>query len=227
LKEKSRLFLVPTPLGNLEDITLRALRILKEVDIILAEDTRNTGRLLNHYSIHKPLKSFHAFNEHRMIPRITGWLQQGNRIALVSDAGTPAVSDPGYLIVQACIVNAIPFECLPGPTALIPALVQSGLPSDSFVFLGFIPVKKGRKKILEMIRLESRTMICYESPHRLARTLGDLADFLGGDRRISVSREISKMYEETTRGTIEEVLHQFKNSNPKGEFVLVLSGCTT
>ncbi len=225
MKEKSLFFLVPTPLGNLEDITLRALRILGEVDLILAEDTRNTGVLLKHYSIKKSLRSFHAFNEHKEISKVLAELKKGTRIALVTDAGTPGISDPGFLLVRACIQNDIPFECLPGPSALIPALVVSGLASDNFIFYGFLPVKKGRKKLLGELSREQRTMIFYESPHKLLTTMSDMIQYWGGQRQISVSREMTKLHEETIRGDLLTVKKHFEEHSPRGEFVLVVAGC--
>ena len=224
MKENSLLFLVPTPLGNLEDITLRAVRILGEVDLILAEDTRTTGILLKHLGIRNNLKSYHAFNEHKVTEGIIEKLKQGTKIALVTDAGTPGISDPGFLVARECIRHNIPFECLPGPAALIPALVISGLPSDSFVFYGFLPVKKGRTSILNTISSENRTMIFYESPYKLLRTIDDLIACLGEDRGISVSRELTKLHEETVRGSLSDCKAYFMKKPPKGEFVLVVAG---
>jgi len=227
VKEKSLFFLVPTPLGNLEDITLRAIRVLREVDLILAEDTRTSGVLLKHFSINNKLKSYHSFNEHRVVDEIIKDLKDGNRIALISDAGTPGISDPGYLIVKECINNQIPFECLPGPSALIPAMVISGLPSDSFVFLGFLPVKKGRKKLLTRLTDETRTMIFYESPYKIIKTIDDMIEYFGYDREVSVSREITKLHEETIRGSLLSIKNHFTKNKPKGEFVMVVSGIET
>ncbi len=224
MKEKSLLFLVPTPLGNLEDITLRAIRVLREVDLILAEDTRTTGVLLKHLEINNKLKSYHAFNEHRVLNEIISELLNDTKIALVTDAGSPGISDPGFLIVRACIENNIPFECLPGPTALIPALLNSGLPADSFVFIGFLPVKKGRNKLLNQLAGENRTMIFYESPYKLVKSLGDLIGYFGEDRSISISREITKLHEQTRRGTLREMKDFFSSHNPRGEFVIVVAG---
>lgn len=224
MKESSLLFLVPTPLGNLEDITLRAIRILSEVDLILAEDTRTTGILLKHLGIRNNLKSYHAFNEHKVTGGIIDKLKQGTKIALVTDAGTPGISDPGFLVIRECIRQNIPIECLPGPTALIPALVISGIPSDSFIFYGFLPVKKGRSALLNTISGESRTMIFYESPYKLMRTIDDLIACLGADREISVSRELTKLHEETIRGTLAGIKEHFTDKPPKGEFVLVVAG---
>jgi 16S rRNA (cytidine1402-2'-O)-methyltransferase len=218
------LYVVPTPIGNLEDITLRALRILKEADLILAEDTRTSGILLKHYQISRPLQSYHAHNEHQTLNRWTERLQKGEKIALVSDAGTPSISDPGFLLVRACVAKGIPVECLPGPTAFVPALVKSGLPSDSFVFEGFLPQKKGRKTMLEKLAAEERTIILYESPYRVIKTLQQLTAYMGADRRVSVSRELTKLFEETINGSLEEVLTHFQTHEPKGEFVLIISG---
>ena len=224
MKEKAFLFLVPTPIGNLEDITLRAIRILKEVDLILAEDTRVTRKLLNHYNINKPLKSYHAYNEHKIKENIITQLKQGIKIALVTDAGTPGISDPGFLIVRTCIENNIEVECLPGPTAFVPALIKSGIPSDRFTFEGFLPHKKGRKKKLEILSLEPRSMVFYESPHRLIKTLHDLAHYFGEDRKASVSRELTKKFEETINGNLNSIGSYFNKSSPKGEFVIVVQG---
>jgi len=218
----SRLFLVPTPIGNLEDITFRALRILKEADVILAEDTRTTRKLLNHYNIKTRLEAHHIFNEHRNASSIAERIEAGEKIALVSDAGTPSISDPGYLLVNACLAKGIPVECLPGPTALIPALVTSGFPSDRFSFEGFIPHKKGRRTRIEELTRETRTIIIYESPHRIERTLQDL-QVLGKNRRCTVTREISKIHEETIRGTLEQLLEHFRSTVPRGEIVIVIS----
>ncbi|MCD7962341.1 MAG: 16S rRNA (cytidine(1402)-2'-O)-methyltransferase [Rikenellaceae bacterium] len=219
-----KLFIVPTPIGNLEDITFRAIRMLKEADIILAEDTRKTGILLKHYDIGTKLISHHKFNEHKTVSTITGWINEGKTICLVSDAGTPGISDPGFLLVRTCLENGITVETLPGATALIPALVNSGFPCDRFCFEGFLPVKKGRQKKLCSISEEERTMIFYESPYRLLKTLRDFAQYFGAEREVSVSREISKIYEETVRGSIEMVIEYFTSKEPKGEFVIVLSG---
>jgi 16S rRNA (cytidine1402-2'-O)-methyltransferase len=219
----SKLYVVPTPIGNLEDLTLRALRVLKEVDLILAEDTRKTGILLKKYNISAKLFAYHKFNEHKTLHSIITRIKNGESIALVSDAGTPSISDPGYLIIRACIDNALPVECLPGPTALIPALVNSGFPSDRFCFEGFLPHKKGRQKRLNQLAAESRTVVLYESPHRLVKTLAELADTLGRDRNGSVSRELTKLHEETVRGTLAELCDYFTQKNPKGEIVLIIS----
>jgi 16S rRNA (cytidine1402-2'-O)-methyltransferase len=220
----SRLYLVPTPLGNLEDITFRAVRILKEVDLILAEDTRKTGILLQKYSISNKIAPYHIFNEHKTVHSLVERIKAGETIALVSDAGTPSISDPGFLIVRACIAEDVPVECLPGPAALIPALVNSGFPSDRFCFEGFLPHKKGRQKRLAMLVQESRTIILYESPHRLVKTLTDLTHHLGAERMCSVSRELTKLHEETIRGTLQEVLNYFCRKDPKGEIVITIAG---
>lgn len=216
--------MVPTPIGNLEDMTLRAIRILKEVDLILAEDTRTSGKLLKHFEIATPMLSHHMHNEHRMVEGIVKKIQSGQNIALVSDAGTPAISDPGFLLTRACVDHQIEVDCLPGATAFVPALVNSGLPNDKFVFEGFLPVKKGRQTRLKLLAEETRTIIFYESPHKLVKTLGHFADYFGADRQVSVSREISKLYEETIRGTAEEVLKHYTEKPPKGEIVIVVAG---
>lgn len=221
----AKLTIVPTPVGNLEDITLRALRVLREVDLILAEDTRTTGFLLKHYDIENRLQSHHKFNEHQTVERMAERIRAGEHIALVSDAGTPSISDPGFLLVRACLQKGIEVECLPGATAFVPALVVSGLPSDRFCFEGFLPVKKGRQTRLLAIASETRTTILYESPYRIVKTLTQLREACGGgDRRVSVSRELSKRYEETIRGTLDEALLHFTENEPKGEFVIVLEG---
>lgn len=219
-----RLYLVPTPIGNLEDITVRAKRILSEVDAVIAEDTRVSGRLLQHYGIGKPLVPFHAHNEHRMVEQLVQRLAQGEVFALVSDAGTPAISDPGFLLVRAAVKAEVPVECLPGPTAFVPALVNSGLPCDRFTFEGFLPVKKGRRTRMDELRTEERTMIFYESPHRIARTLRELAEAFGAGRPASISREITKLHEETVRGTLTELAMHFEMNEPRGEFVLCVQG---
>jgi 16S rRNA (cytidine1402-2'-O)-methyltransferase len=220
----SRLFIVPTSIGNLEDMTLRAIRVLSEVDFILAEDTRTTSVLLKHYDISRPLVAYHQNNEHKVFERICKRIGQGEKAALVSDAGTPAISDPGFLIVRECLKNDIPVECLPGATAFLPALVNSGLPADRFVFEGFLPHKKGRKTKLEFLCELPYTVIFYESPHRLLKTLEQLAEHFGADRAASVSRELTKMYEETLRGTLAELLEIFNQKTIKGEFVIVVEG---
>lgn len=221
----SKLFLVPTPIGNLEDITLRALRILKEeADLVVAEDTRKTGQLLKHYGINKPMAAFHQHNEHRMLQQLVGRIAAGECMALVTDAGTPAISDPGFLLVRACITANIEVECLPGPTAFVPALVNSGLPADRFVFEGFLPHKKGRQKRITAIAQQPYTIILYESPHRLIKTLVQLSEVLGSSRNVSVARELTKIYEENIRGTFEEVITFYKNKEIKGEIVIVIEG---
>lgn len=222
----AKLYLVPTPIGNLKDITLRALEVLKEVDVILAEDTRTSKKLLQHYSIATPLQSHHMHNEHATLPRVIDQLASGVSMALVSDAGTPAISDPGFLLVREAIKNQIPIECLPGPTAVIPALILSGLPNDRFIFEGFLPPKKGRQTRLELIAAETRTVVFYDSPHKLLKTLGQLEQLCGAEREVSVSRELTKLYEETIRGSLKEVIRHFENTPPKGEFVVCLAGIT-
>ncbi|MBX2972582.1 MAG: 16S rRNA (cytidine(1402)-2'-O)-methyltransferase [Flavobacteriales bacterium] len=221
---RSSLTLVPTPIGNLDDITLRAQKALAEVDGVVAEDTRVTGRLLQHLGIQRPLVPFHAHNEHRMVEQLVARMQAGERFALVSDAGTPAISDPGFLLVRAAVQAGLSVECLPGATAFVPALVNSALPCDRFVFEGFLPVKKGRRTRLEELRTEERTIVLYESPHRIARTLRDLAETFGADRLASASREISKLHEETVRGSLAELMAHFDRTEPRGEFVLVVAG---
>lgn len=220
----SKLILVPTPIGNLEDITLRALRILKEVDFILAEDTRTTGVLLKHYDITTKMVSHHKFNEHATVERVAQRILAGETAALVSDAGTPAISDPGYLLVKECIENGIEVECIPGATAIIPAIAVAGLPNDRFVFEGFIPQKKGRQKKFLSLQNESRTMIFYESPHRLVKTLTQCVEFFNEDRRAVVCRELTKLHEEVNRGTVAELLNYYTEHPPKGEIVLVVEG---
>jgi len=224
---KTQLYVVPAPIGNLEDITLRALRILKEVDFILAEDTRTTGFLLKHYDIDKKMVSHHLFNEHKTISNIIFQLLNGAVIALVSDAGTPAISDPGYLLVRECIKAGIQVECLPGATAFIPALVNSGIPSDHFVFEGFLPHKKGRQTKLGELAGEERTMVFYESPFRLVKTLTQLAEVLGEERYACVSRELSKIYEENARGSLKKLIARFGKKTVKGEIVIVVEGKDT
>ena len=219
-----RLIVVPTPIGNLEDITLRAKRMLSEADAVVAEDTRVSGRLLQHLGITKPLVSFHTANEHRVVEQLVQRMARGEVLALVSDAGTPGISDPGFLLVRAALRADIAVECLPGPTAFVPALVASGLPCERFVYEGFLPVKKGRRTRLEELRNESRTIVMYESPHRILRTLKELAEVLGDDRAASVSRELSKLYEEHVRGTLGELVAHFTAKEPRGEFVVVVAG---
>ena len=219
-----KLYIVPTPIGNLEDITLRAINILKSVDVVLAEDTRTSGNLLKHLGISKPMHSYHVHNEHQTVVRVVERILKGETMALVSDAGTPAVSDPGFLLVRECIKNGIDVECLPGPTAFVPALVNSGLPSDRFTFEGFLPHKKGRQTRLQNLVNEERTMIFYESPHRLLKALQQFSEYFGADRQVSVSRELTKIFEENIRGTVTEVLAYFSEKTIKGEIVIVLAG---
>jgi len=220
----SKLYLVPTPIGNLEDITLRAIRILKEVDFILAEDTRTSGKLLKHFEIDTQMHSHHMHNEHKSVVGIVNRIKNGETCALISDAGTPAISDPGFLLARTCVESNIEVDCLPGATAFVPALVNSGLPNDKFVFEGFLPVKKGRQTRFLFLAEEKRTMIFYESPHKLVKTLGHFVDYFGADRQVSVSRELTKMFEETIRGTVAEVLAHYTNKPPKGEIVVILDG---
>lgn len=218
------LYIVPTPIGNLKDITLRALDVLKDVDLILAEDTRTSSKLLNHYGISKPLTPFHSHNEHQVVKHLVNQLQDGKKMALVSDAGTPGISDPGYLLVREAIKAGVRVECLPGATAFVPALVNSGLPASRFAFEGFLPLKKGRQTMFRKLAGEERTLIFYESPMRLARTLADMIEYFGADRLCSVSRELSKIYEEQVRGTLTEVHEHFKSKTVKGEIVIVIAG---
>lgn len=218
------LYLVPTPIGNLKDITLRALEVLQGVEVILAEDTRTTSKLLNHYSIEKPLSPYHQHNEHKIVQHIVDQLLAGKTMALVTDAGTPGISDPAFLLVRECIKNDIKIETLPGATAFVPALVNSGLPTNRFTFEGFLPLKKGRQTLLKKLAEEERTMIFYESPMRLVKTLEEFAQYFGADRICSVSRELTKLFEETKRGTLTEVAEYFKTKNVKGEIVIVLQG---
>ena len=219
----SKLFIVPTPIGNLGDITFRAIETLKSVNLILAEDTRTSLKLLKHYKINSKIESYHMHNEHKKADSIINKISEGNTIALISDAGTPSISDPGFLLVRECIKNNIEVECLPGATALITALVISGLPSDKFLFEGFLPAKKGRTKRLKELSNEKKTIIFYESPHRILKTLKDFSDYFSPEKQVSVSREITKIYENTFRGTIEESIVHFEKNKPKGEFVIVLS----
>lgn len=220
----SKLILIPTPIGNLDDLTLRAIECIKDVDLILCEDTRRSLKLLNHLQIKKPLKSFHKFNEHSKVEKVIIEIQSGIKVGLISDAGTPSISDPGYLIVKMCIDNNIDVECLPGPTALIPALVISGLPSERFTFEGFLPVKKGRKTRLQELSSEKRTMIFYESPYKLYKTLEDFYKYFGPEREISISKELTKIFEDTQRGKIKDIIDNYKNKKLKGEFVMVVKG---
>lgn len=221
-----KLYLVPTPIGNLEDMTFRAIRILKEADIILAEDTRTSAPLLKHFGIDKKVFAHHQHNEHKSAAEIIRFLKEGQSVALISDAGTPAISDPGFLLVREALKNELPVECLPGATAFVPALVNSGLASDRFTFEGFLPVKKGRQTRLRELADEERTMIFYESPHRLLKTLDEFITLFGGDRHASVSRELTKMFEETVRGTLSEIKLHFETHTLKGEFVICVSGLT-
>ncbi|MDA7729004.1 16S rRNA (cytidine(1402)-2'-O)-methyltransferase [Flavobacteriales bacterium] len=220
----SKLYLIPTPIGNLEDITLRALRVLKEVNIVLAEDTRTSRKLFSHYDIDANLAPFHMHNEHKVLQKWIDRIKSGETIALVSDAGTPAISDPGFLLVRECVKNDIDVDCLPGATAFVPALVNSGIPSDKFVFEGFLPVKKGRQTRLKLLSEEERTIVFYESPHRIVKTLSLFCEYFGEDRKVSVSREISKMFEETNRGSAKEMLEYFVQKKPIGEFVIIVEG---
>ena len=218
------LYLVPTPIGNLKDITLRALEVLKDVDVILAEDTRNSSKLLNHYDIRKPMSPYHQHNEHKILQHLVQQLQEGRKMALITDAGTPGISDPAFLLVRECIKNKIPVETLPGATAFVPALVNSGLTTNRFVFEGFLPLKKGRQTLLKQLAEEERTIILYESPMRLVKTLEDLVIYFGAGRNCCVSRELTKMFEENTRGTLQEVLEHYRQKTVKGEIVMVLQG---
>ena len=219
-----KLYIVPTPIGNLQDMTFRAVEVLKSVDLILAEDTRTSGKLLKHFEIGTHMQSHHMHNEHKTIETLIKRMQAGETFALISDAGTPAISDPGFLLTRECIANNIPVECLPGATAFVPALVNSGLPNDKFVFEGFLPVKKGRQTRFKILAEETRTMIFYESPHKLVKTLGHFCEYFGEDRQVSVSRELTKLYEENIRGTAKEVLAHYQNKPPKGEIVVVVDG---
>ena len=219
-----KLFLVPTPVGNLEDMTFRAIRILKEVDLILAEDTRTSGILLKHFEIQNKMQSHHKFNEHKTVEQIAQRILAGETIALISDAGTPAISDPGFMLVRECIKHGIEVDCLPGATAFVPALVNSGMPNDKFCFEGFLPPKKGKQTRLKELAIETRTMILYESPHRLVKTLTQLSEYTGMEREVSVSREISKRFEQTVRGTLSEVISHFTANEPRGEIVIILAG---
>ncbi|MDA9368262.1 16S rRNA (cytidine(1402)-2'-O)-methyltransferase [Flavobacteriaceae bacterium] len=218
----SKLYLVPTPIGNLKDITFRAIEVLQEVDLILAEDTRTSGKLLKHFEITTQMHSHHMHNEHKTTAAIVARIKSGQSVALISDAGTPAISDPGFLLTRACVEAGIEVDCLPGATAFVPALVNSGLPNDKFVFEGFLPPKKGRQTRLKLLAQESRTIIFYESPHKLLKTLAQIIEYFGEDRPVSVSREISKLHEQTIRGTAQEVLSVFEAKAPKGEIVLIV-----
>lgn len=220
----AKLVIVPTPIGNLDDITLRGLQALREADLILAEDTRTSSVLLKHFEIQKPMRSHHKFNEHQTVDAVVDRILAGETIALISDAGTPAISDPGFLLVRACVRRGVDVECLPGATAFVPALVDSGLPNDRFCFEGFLPQKKGRQTRLKELATESRTMIFYESPFRLVKTLTQFVEYFGEEREVSVSRELSKLHEETVRGSLREVIAHFTENEPKGEIVIVVSG---
>jgi len=220
----AKLYIVPTPIGNLEDFTFRAINVLKDVDLILCEDTRRSKKLLIHYDIETPLRSHHKFNEHKEIGKVVNKILSGEKIALISDAGTPGISDPGFLAVRTCLENNIEVECLPGATALIPALVNSGIPFDKFVFEGFLPVKKGRKTKLEKLSEEERTMVFYESPHKLLKTLKDFSNRFGQERKVAISRELTKIYEETIRLSLENAVKLFTEKPPKGEFVIIIEG---
>ena len=220
----AKLYLVPTPIGNLDDMTFRALKVLKEVDLILAEDTRNSGKLLKHFEINTPMHSHHMHNEHKTVEGVVQQIKNGKTIALISDVGTPAISDPGFLLTRACVEAGIEVDCLPGATAFVPALVNSGFPNDKFVFEGFLPVKKGRQTRLQLLAEETRTLIFYESPHKLVKTLGQFVEYFGSERPVSVSREITKLHEETIRGTVAEVLQHYETKPPRGEIVVVVAG---
>lgn len=224
MERKTHLYIVPTPIGNLGDITLRGLDILRQVDVVLSEDTRTSGFLLKHYQIQKSLQSFHSHNEHKMLQPIIDRMSKGETMALVSDAGTPGISDPGFLLVRAALQAGLRVECLPGATAFVPALVKSGLPSDRFAFEGFLPHKKGRQTSLKLLKEEVRTMIFYESPYRLMKTLQQFKEYFGGDRKASVSRELTKMFEETVNGTIDDLINHFGKKEVKGEIVIVVAG---
>jgi 16S rRNA (cytidine1402-2'-O)-methyltransferase len=224
VENKVSLFLVPTPIGNLADITIRALDILKQADTILAEDTRKSGILLKHYQIGKPLQSFHIFNEHKVLVNLVDRMKKGEVMALVSDAGTPGISDPGFLLIREALKNELNVECLPGATAFVPALVKSGFPTDRFVFDGFLPHKKGRQTALKQLAEEERTIILYESPHRLVKALEQITELFGPERKVSVSRELTKIHEETFTGNVSEVLHHFQSKEVKGEIVIVIDG---
>ena len=220
----SKLYIIPTPIGNLEDITLRAIRSLKEVNLVLAEDTRISKKLFSYYNIDTPLFSFHMHNEHKVLSKYIDRLKTGECVALISDAGTPAISDPGFLLVRECLKEGIEVDCLPGATAFVPALVNSGLPNDKFIFEGFLPVKKGRKTRLKILKEEKRTMVFYESPYRIIKTLNQFVEYFGENRKASVSREISKIFEETIRGSFSDILRYFEEKKLKGEFVIVVQG---
>jgi 16S rRNA (cytidine1402-2'-O)-methyltransferase len=218
------LYIVPSPIGNLQDITLRALEVLKQVDVVLAEDTRNSSRLLNHYQLLKPLTPYHAHNEHKVLHHLVDQLLQGKKMALLTDAGTPGVSDPAFLLVRECIKAGVTVECLPGATAFVPALVNSGLPMNRFAFEGFLPVKKGRQSLLKQLATEERTLVFYESPQRLVKTLEEMSQYFGAGRRCCVSRELTKIYEENQRGSLEEVCAYYREKGVKGEIVIIVEG---
>lgn len=223
LRENVYLYLVPTPIGNLDDITLRAIKVLKEVDLILAEDTRTSGVLLKHHDITNKMQSYHIHNEHKIVSFLLERIKEGEKVALITDAGTPGISDPGYLLIRECVKNDIAVECLPGPTAFVPALVKSGIPSDSFIFEGFLPQKKGRQSAWKKLAEENRTIVIYESPYRLVKCLEEIAEFLGSDRIVSVSRELSKIHEETKTGKVTEVLQYYRERGVKGEIVVIIA----
>lgn len=223
----AKLYLVPTPIGNLGDMTYRAVETLNSVDVILAEDTRVSGILLKHYNIATPMQSYHQHNEHTLTDAVVKQIKNGKETAIITDAGTPGISDPGFLLARACVAKGVEVQCLPGATAFVPALVNSGLPNDKFVFEGFLPAKKGRQKRLKALADEDRTIIFYESPYKIPKTLQHLKDYFGEDRQVSISREISKLYEETIRGTLAEVIAHFEEKKPKGEFVIILAGSGT
>ena len=220
----AQLFFVPTPIGNLADMTFRGVETLQLVDLVLAEDTRTSGKLLKHYEVSTPMMAYHMHNEHKVVNHLIQRMQNGERMALITDAGTPGISDPGFLLARAAVEAGIEIQCLPGATAFVPALVVSGLPNDKFVFEGFLPVKKGRQTRLKILAEESRTLVFYESPHKLIKTLNNFKEYMGGDRLISISRELTKLYEETFRGTVDEALLHFENKPAKGEFVIILAG---
>ena len=220
----SKLYIVPTPIGNLADMTYRSVSVLQNAAIILAEDTRTSGKLLKHYEISTPMQSYHMHNEHKIIEQLVAKIENGNEVALISDAGTPGISDPGFLLVRSCVEKNITVECLPGATAFVPALVQSGLPCDKFVFEGFLPQKKGRQTRLIGLTQETRTMVFYESPHRIAKTLKQFVEYFGAERKVVVARELSKLHEETVRGTVAEVYERYQSSQVKGEIVVILEG---
>ncbi|MDA8595750.1 16S rRNA (cytidine(1402)-2'-O)-methyltransferase [Flavobacteriaceae bacterium] len=220
----AQLFFVPTPIGNLADMTFRGVETLQLVDLVLAEDTRTSGKLLKHYEVSTPMMAYHMHNEHKVVNHLIQRMQNGERMALITDAGTPGISDPGFLLARAAVEAGIEIQCLPGATAFVPALVVSGLPNDKFVFEGFLPVKKGRQTRLKILAEESRTLVFYESPHKLIKTLNNFKEYMGGDRLISISRELTKLYEETFRGTVDEAMLHFENKPAKGEFVIILAG---